>query len=89
MKTPVTLDGFSSRLPALLRRPESCRICRTRPRDVDVIVQYTAAPTARHHEKVFSRGGALRRDLAASSKDGLLRAASAIPILRKIPMSCT
>ena len=31
--------------------------------DVDVIVQYTQVPTARHHEKVLNRGGRIKRDL--------------------------
>ena len=30
---------------------------------VDVIVQFTQAPTARHHQKVFNRGGKLRQEL--------------------------
>jgi hypothetical protein len=30
---------------------------------VDVIVQFTQAPTARHHQKVFNRGGQLRHEL--------------------------
>jgi serine protease AprX len=30
---------------------------------VDVIVQFTKTPTARHHQKVFSRGGTLNREL--------------------------
>jgi serine protease AprX len=30
---------------------------------VDVIVQFDQVPTARHHEKVFSRGGKINRDL--------------------------
>ncbi|MGA2674154.1 MAG: S8 family peptidase [Terracidiphilus sp.] len=30
---------------------------------VDVIVQFNQVPTARHHEKVLSRGGAIKREL--------------------------
>lgn len=30
---------------------------------VDVIVQYTQVPTARHHQKVLSRGGKIKREL--------------------------
>jgi serine protease AprX len=31
---------------------------------VDVIVQFTETPTARHHQKVFSKGGTLNRELS-------------------------
>jgi serine protease AprX len=31
--------------------------------NVDVIVQYNEVPTARHHEKVLSRGGKIKQDL--------------------------
>jgi len=37
---------------------------------VNVIVQFTAPPTARHHQKVLSRGGTLRQEL------GLVQAAA-------------
>ncbi|HME31892.1 MAG TPA: S8 family peptidase [Terriglobales bacterium] len=39
---------------------------------VDVIVQYTQAPTARHHQKVLSRGGTLKQELGAV-KGGVYR----------------
>ncbi len=29
---------------------------------LDVIVQFTSAPTGRHHEKIRSKGGTLRHD---------------------------
>ena len=32
---------------------------------VDVIVQYNQVPTAEHHQKVFSRGGTLKRELGS------------------------
>jgi len=31
---------------------------------LDVIVQFTSAPTGRHHDKILSRGGTLRHDLS-------------------------
>src|SRR5579884_1651948 len=33
--------------------------------NVDVIIQFNSRPTARHHQKVIARGGALKQDLGS------------------------
>ena len=48
--------------PDLMRQAEG---------NADVIVQYSVAPTASHHEKVLRRGGVLKADLS-----GIIKAAA-------------
>jgi serine protease AprX len=52
---------------------------------VDVIVQFTQAPTARHHQKVFNRGGKLRRELGLVRSGAYSLPASALAALAADP----
>lgn len=52
---------------------------------VDVIVQYTQAPTARHHMKVTARGGVFRANLGAVSGAVYRMPASQIETLASDP----
>ena len=53
---------------------------------VDVIVQYTTAPTAYHHRKVLNRGGVLKGDLGGVIRGAAYSVpASAIAELAKDP----
>src|SRR5271166_1379494 len=52
---------------------------------VNVIVQFTAPPTARHHQKVLSRGGTLKRELALIQAAAYAMPASAVADLASDP----
>src|SRR5260370_1319062 len=52
----MTCSGANKLAPDLSR--QNC------PAALDVIVQFSSAPTQRHHDKVLSKGGALRHDLS-------------------------
>ena len=52
---------------------------------VDVIVQYTQAPTARHHQKVLSRGGTLKQELSVVKAGAYSMPASALASLAADP----
>jgi len=52
---------------------------------VDVIVQFTQAPTARHHQKVLSRGGSLKQELGAVKGGAYRMPASALADLAADP----
>src|SRR5947207_7949253 len=58
--------GFLLGKPALAQHPKIAPdLEATDPNsDVDVIIQFTQAPTARHHAKVLDRGGQLKGELA-------------------------
>jgi len=52
---------------------------------VDVIVQFTKAPTARHHQKVLSRGGQLKQELGLVKSGAYSLPASALAELAADP----
>jgi len=52
---------------------------------VDVIVQFKQAPTARHHQKVLSRGGTLRHELGLVKSGAYTMPASALTDLAADP----
>jgi serine protease AprX len=52
---------------------------------VDVIVQFTQAPTARHHQKVLNRGGKLRQELGLVKSGAYTVPASALTDLAADP----
>src|SRR5215470_8626740 len=52
---------------------------------VNVIVQFKQAPTAKHHQKVFNRGGSLMRDLALVRSGAYSVPASALAALADDP----
>jgi serine protease AprX len=52
---------------------------------VDVIVQFTQVPTARHHQKVIARGGKLRAELKSIKGGAYTMPAEAIEDLAKDP----
>ena len=57
-----------------------------RPSDqVDVIVQFAQAPTAKQHQKVFDRGGKLRRELGLIKSGSYSMPASALADLAADP----
>jgi hypothetical protein len=52
---------------------------------VDVIVQFTQAPTARHHQKVLSKGGTLKNTLGLVNGGSYSVPASALAALAADP----
>lgn len=52
---------------------------------VDVIVQYTQTPTARHHQKVLSRGGSFKQELGFVKAGAYSMPASALADLAADP----
>ena len=52
---------------------------------VDVIVQFTQVPTARHHKKVLNRGGKVRRELGRFRGGAYRMSASALAALAADP----
>ena len=52
---------------------------------VNVIVQFKQAPTARHHQKVFNRGGKLRQELGLVKSGAYSLPASALDDLANDP----
>ena len=52
---------------------------------VDVIVQFTQAPTARHHQKVLSRGGKINRELGLVKSGAYTMPTSALEDLANDP----
>jgi len=53
--------------------------------NVDVIVQYNQTPTAAHHQKVYSRGGAMKRDLGQFKGGAYTMPASQVESLASDP----
>src|SRR6266404_4372328 len=70
------------------RPPVSTELLKTAPGDqtpVDVIVQFTTAPTARHHSKVTNLGGNLKHEFGFIKGSAYRMPASAVLELAKDP----
>ena len=53
--------------------------------DIDVIVQFNQTPTARHHKKIFDRGGVLKQDLGQFKGGAYKLSASSLADLASDP----